>query len=210
MNDTYKKQSSGRSYTTYQQKLNTEQQKAYNTSYSKNYNYQRTGFEDSMRTRPQRISMFDRRPIIVAANPMYFGGPLSYGSAFVGMWDMWFLMRASDMFWFHHWNDIYPYRDYFEASKFADMEKRVKALEQQGVVRDESYVDPEVDPDLQFSDEYTQKNIDKVYYTDKYSTPSTNPVAAVIILVGVGVVLVIILRKVSKPKPKKTFQSRIY
>ena len=147
MNDTYKKQSSGRSYTTYQQKLNTEQQKAYNTSYSKNYNYQRTGFEDSMRTRPQRISMFDRRPIIVAANPMYFGGPLSYGSAFVGMWDMWFLMRASDMFWFHHWNDIYPYRDYFEASKFADMEKRVKALEQQGVVRDESYVDPEVDPE---------------------------------------------------------------
>ncbi|MCX7709553.1 MAG: hypothetical protein N2484_06850 [Clostridia bacterium] len=212
MADTYKKQASTRNYKTYQQKLNDEQKKAYDTSFNRGYRVNnRMNFEDAMRTRPQRISRFDQRPVRIYVNNNYFGGPLSYGSAFVGPWDLWFLMRASDLFWYHHWHDIYAHRDYFEAAKFAEMEARVRELERKhNGVRDENYLDPDVDPDLQFSDEYTNKNLDNVYLTNKYARPSVNPFVVFIIILAIGIVMIVIIRKVSRPKPKAPFNSRIY
>ncbi|MCX7842391.1 MAG: hypothetical protein N2489_04880 [Clostridia bacterium] len=212
MADTYKKQSSSRNYKTYEQKLNAEQKKAYDNSYSRSYKVNnRLGFEDAMRTRANRINIIDRRPVYVGVNPFYFGGPIHYGSAYVGVWDLWFLMRASDLFWYHHWHDISAHRDYFEARKFAEMEQRVKALEAKyNGVRDENYLDPDVDPDLQFSEEYVSKNPDKVYYTNKHAVPSSNPFVVLIVISGIAVVLIIIIRKLSKPRPKKIYNSRIY
>lgn len=211
MQDTYKSQASTRNYKSYQQNLNADQQSAKNSSYNRNYNVNnRMGFEDSMRTRDYRINNFNSRPIFVNVNTGYFGGPLSYGSAFVGCWDLWFLMRASDMFWYHHWDDIYPNRSYFQAAQFAEMEARVKKLEQQNVARDSNYLDPGVDPDLQFSNDYTQSHPEKVYYTNKNSTPAVNPflVFFAILLIAIG--LILIIRFLSRPRPKDSFKSRIY
>lgn len=212
MADTYKKQASSRNYKTYQQKLNSEQQKAYQSSFNKSYRVNnRMNFEDAMRTRPHRISMFDQRPVRIYVNNSYFGGPLSYGSAYVGAWDLWFLMRASDLFWYHHWHDIYAHRNYFEAAKFAEMEARVKELERKyNNVRDENYLDPDVDPDLQFSEEYTNKNLSNVYLSNKHARPGVNPFAVFIVILVVGIVMIIIIRTVSRPKPKSSFKSRIY
>lgn len=212
MEDAYKKQASGMNYKAYQQKMNDAQKKAYDSSFNKSYKVNdRMNFDDAMKTRSQRISSFDRRPVRMYVNNSYFGGPLSYGSAFIGPWDLFFLMTASDLFWYHHWNDIYPNREYFDAAKFAEMEARVKALEvQNNNVRDPDYLDPDVDPDLQFSKEYTEKNLDNVYLSNKYARPAVDPFFVFIIIFAVGAVMVIVIRIVSKPKPKTGFKSRIY
>ena len=212
MQDTYKKQVSGKNFNTYKQKLNTEQQKVYNDSMKRNYGTgsRRMGFEDAMKTRTSRINSFGKRPIFMNVNTGMFGSPFSYGYAFVGPWDLWFLMRASEMFWYHHWLDITPYKSYFNQQEYEKLEKRVGELEKQGVQRDPNYVDPNTDPDLQFSQQYQEENVDKIYYTDKYSTSSASSgVAVVLIIVSAGA-LIIVIRKLSKPKPKKSHYSRIY
>ena len=137
-----------------------------------------------------------------------FGSPFSYGYAYVGPWDLWFLTRASEMFWYHHWLEIMPYRSYFNEQEFNKLEARVNELEKQGVVRDANYMDPDVDPDLQLSEQYQQENIDKVYYTDKESGAGVGTVVVITIIVGVGAVVAI--RKLSKPKKKKSHYSSIY
>lgn len=211
MQDTYKKQASSRNYKTYQQNLNADQQSAKNSSYNRNYNAgNRMGFEDAMRTRDYRINNFNSRPVFVNINTGYFPGPFSYGSAFVGCWDLWFLMRASEMFWYHHWSDIYPNRDYFQATQFAEMEARVKKLEQQNIARDSTYLDPGVDPDLQFSNDYTQSHPDKVYYTNKNTAPAVNPFIGFLAILLIAIGLILIIRFLSRPKPKDSFKSRIY
>lgn len=211
MQDSYNKQASSRNYKTYQQNLNADQQKTKNSSYSRNYNANnRMGFENAMGTRNNRINNFNSRPIFVNVNPGYFGGPLSYGSGFIGCWDLWFLMRASDMFWYHHWNDIHPHKDYFQAAQYAEMEARVKKLEQQNIAKDETYLDPNVDPDLQFSDEYTKQNPDKVYYTNKNAAPAVNPFLVIFAILLIVLGLILIIRFISRPKPKDSFKSRIY
>lgn len=175
------------------------------------YSRSRMNFEDSLRTKASRVSSFNTRRVYVNINPVYFGSPFSYGYAHVGIWDLWFLMRASDLFWYHHWNEITPYRNYFEASQYAAMEARVQRLEQQNNgVRDTTYMDEGVDPDLQLSDEYQKAHPDSVYYTNKYSTPAVNPVAIIIIIVLAACILIIILKRVSRAKPRKTYNSRIY
>lgn len=212
MQDTYKKQVSGKNFNTYKQKLNTEQQKVYNDSMKRNYGTgsRRMGFEDAMKSRTSRINSFGKRPIFMNVNRGMFSSPFSYGYAFVGPWDLWFLMRASEMFWYHHWLDIAPYKSYFNQQEYEKLEKRVEELEKQGVQRDPNYIDPDTDPDLQFSQQYQEENVDKIYYTDKYSTNSASSgVAVVIIIVSAGA-LIIVIRKLSKPKPKKSHYSRIY
>ncbi len=212
MQDTYKKQVSGKNFNTYKQKLNAEQQKVYNDSIKRDFGTgsRRMGFEEAMKSRASRINSFGRRPVFVNVNTGMFGSPFSYGYAFVGPWDLWFLMRASEMFWFHHWLEIAPYKSYFNQQEYEKLEKRVEELEKQGVQRDPNYIDPDTDSDLQFSQQYQEENVDKIYYTDKYSTNSAGSGTAVVIIIVSAVVLVIVIRKLSKPKPKKSHYSRIY
>ncbi len=211
MQDTYKKQVSGKNYNTYKQKLNSDQQKVYTDSLKRDYgtSSRRMRFEDAMNTRSSRINTFaNNRPIFININRGMFSSPFSYGYAYVGPWDLWFLMRASDLFWFHHWNEISPYRSYFDQQEYDKLEKRVQELEQQGVKRDSTYLDPDVDPDLQLSQQYQEQNLDKVYYTDKY--PASSAGTAVVIIIITSVALIIIIRKISKPRKKKSHYSSIY
>jgi len=164
-----------------------------------------------MNTRSSRINTFsNKRPIFMNVNRGMFASPFSYGYAFVGPWDLWFLMRASDMFWFHHWSEISPYRSYFDQQQYDKLEKRVQELENQGVKKDPNYLDPDVDPDLQLSQQYQEQNIDKVYYTDKYPTNSASAGTAIVVILITSVALVIVIKKISKPKRKKSHYSRIY
>jgi hypothetical protein len=212
MQDSYKKQVSGKNFNTYKQKLNTDQQKVYNDSMKRSYGTgsRRMSFEDAMNTRTSRINSFGKRPVYININTGMFGSPFSYGYAYVGAWDLWFLMRASDMFWFHHWNEISPYRSYFDQQQYQQLEKRVAELENQGIQRDPDYLDPDVDPDLQLSQQYQEQNVDKVYYTDKNSTNSASTGVVVVIVIVTAVALIIVIRKLSKPKPQKSHNSRIY
>lgn len=211
MQDQYKKEMSNSNYKAYQQKLNDEQKKVYDSSMNSSYRVNnRMNFEDAMASRPQRISAFDSRPVRIHVNTFYFGGPLSYGSAFVGPWDLWFLMRASDLFWYHHWAEIYAYRNYFDAAEFAARERAMRTMEQQNLARDPSYMDPDVDPDLQLSNDYQQKHLDNLYYTGRHPDAGTNPVATVIIIVVIIAGAILVIRYFSKPKPKRPSESRIY
>lgn len=211
MQDTYKKQVSSKNYNTYKQKLNSDQQKVYTDSLKRDFgtSSRKMRFEDAMNTRNSRINTFENnRPIFINANRGMFSSPFSYGYAYVGPWDLWFLMRASDLFWFHHWNEISPYRSYFDQQEYDKLEKRVQELEQKGVKKDPAYLDPDVDPDLQLSQQYQEKNLDKVYYTDKY--PARSAGTAVVIIIITSVALIIIIRKISKPRRKKSHYSSIY
>jgi len=212
MQDTYKKQVSSKNFNTYKQKLNTDQQKVYNDTLNRNYgtSSRRMGFENAMNTRSSRVNTFGQRPIFMNVNRGMFASPFSYGYAFVGPWDLWFLMRASDMFWFHHFSEISPYKSYFNQQEYEKLEKRVKEIETQGTKKDPTYLDPDVDPDLQLSQQYQEKNVDKVYYTDKYPTNSASAGTAIVIIIITSVALIIVIKRLSKPKRKKSHYSRIY
>ncbi|HEY5583420.1 MAG TPA: hypothetical protein VIK78_02895 [Ruminiclostridium sp.] len=212
MQDTYKKQVSSKNFNTYKQKLNTDQQKVYNDTLKRDYgtSSRRMGFEDAMNTRSSRVNTFGQRPIFMNINTGMFASPFSYGYAYVGPWDLWFLMRASDMFWFNHWAEISPYKSYFNQPEYDKLEKRVQELEQQGTKRDPNYLDPNVDPDLQLSQQYQEQNVDKVFYTDKYPTNSASAGSAIVIIIITSVVLILVIKKLSKPKRKKSHYSKIY
>lgn len=212
MQDNYKKQVSGKNFNTYKQKLNADQQKVYNASMKRDFGTgsRRMNFEDALKSRSSRINSFGRRPVFINVNTGMFGNPFSYGYAYVGPWDLWFLMRASEMFWFHHWLDIAPYKSYFNQQEYEKLEKRVDELEKQGIQRDPNYVEPDADTDLQFSQQYQEENVDKIYYTDKYATNSAGSGVAVVVFVMTAAGLVIVVRKLSKPKRRKSHYSRIY
>jgi hypothetical protein len=211
MQEQYKKEISRSSYKAYQQKLNDEQKKVYDSAMNTNYRVNnRMNFEDAMNTRAQRISAFDARPVRTNYNTFYFGGPITYGSAFVGPWDLWFLLRASDLFWYHHWLDIYPYRDYFAPADFAARENAVRAMEAQNIARDESYLDPDTDPDLQFSNDYQQSHLDNIYYTDRHPATNGSPVTTIIVIVIIASGVVLVIKGLSKPRPRRPSSSNIY
>lgn len=125
MQDTYKSQVSSKNYKTYKQKLNSQQQKVYTDSMKKSYGSasRKMNFEDALKTRASRINIFNSRPILINVNRSIFSSPFSYGYAYVGPWDLWFLMRASDLFWYHHWDEISPYKNYFDQNQYEQMEK---------------------------------------------------------------------------------------
>jgi hypothetical protein len=214
MQDTYKSQVSGKNFNTYKQKLNSQQKKVYDDTIKKDFgtSTRRMNFEDAIKTRASRINVFNsRRPVFINVNTGMFGSPFSYGYAYVGPWDLWFLMRASELFWFHHWNEISPYRNYFDQQQYQRLEQRVHELEQQGVQRDPNYLEEDVDPDLQLSQQYQEQNVDKVYYTDKYPTHSgAGTATAVVVIILSSVILVIVIRSMSRPKRRKAHSSRIY
>jgi hypothetical protein len=211
MKDTFKTTTSKNNYSAYKKGLNDQQKKAYDSSMNNSYKMNsRMNFDDAIRTRPQRVSSFNSRPIFMNYNPGIFGGPFSYGYAFVGPWDMWFLMRASEMFWFHHWADISPYRNNFNNAEFAKMEERVKKLEAEGVAKDPNYLEPGVDPDLQLTTDYQEKHLDSIYYTDKNPGNTGSTVLTIIIVGAVITLLIIIIRKEVRPKKKKGSYSKIY
>jgi hypothetical protein len=211
MQDAYKKQASKNNYNAYKAKLNSEQQKVYNSSINRNYNINnKMSFESAMRTRPQRINVYNSRPIYIHVDSHHFGSSFSYGYASVGPWDLWFLLRASELFWYHHWDDIYAYRNYFEAAQFANMEARIRALEAQNIVRDANYLEPGVDPDLQFSNDYQQNHTGSIYYTNRHPSRAGNVIVTLIILLIIVIILVIIIRKVSRPKRSYGSNSGIY
>ena len=211
MKDTYKTTTSKNNYSAYKSGLNSQQKKTYDQSMNNNYKMNsRMNFDDALRTRPQRISSFNSRPIFINVNRGYFSSPFSYGYAFVGPWDMWFLMRASELFWYHHWLTISPYSNYFNATEYAKMDARVKQLEAQGVVRDPNYLEPGVDPDLQLTSDYQEKHLDTMYYTNKNPANSGNMVVTFIIIGGIIIILIVFLRKSARPKKRKSAYSRIY
>lgn len=213
MSDAYKKQASSTNYSNYKSKLNDEQKKTYDSTMNTNYyNGSKMNFEDAARTRTTRMNDYNTRPVRINISTYHFGGPFSYGTAFAGPWDLWFLMRASDMFWYHHWTEIYPYRDYFEAAQFAQMESRIRALEAQNLARDTNYMEPGVEPDLAFSSDYQEKNVDKLYYTNKYSKPVQSPAKYFIPILLISVGLILIIYTLSRRKPQKPGRnsSRIY
>jgi hypothetical protein len=211
MKDTFKTTSSKSNYSAYKSKLNAQQKKAYNSSMNNSYKMNnRMNFDDAVRTRPQRISSFNSRPIFINVNRGYFGSPFSYGYAFVGPWDMWFLMRASELFWYHHWAEISLYNNYFDAAQYAKMDARVKQLEAQGVAKDPNYLEPGVDPDLQLTTDYQEKHLDSMYYTNKTPNNSGSIVVTFIIIGAIVIILIVFIRKAAKPKQKKSTYSRIY
>lgn len=93
---------------------------------------------------------YTSRPVVVYQDP--------YSSMF--WW--WLLDQSLDqraMWAYHHQNrmDQVRYRDLL--TKDAQLERRVKELEGQGVARDPNYKVPGMDPDLMYSDQY----VDAVY-----------------------------------------------
>jgi hypothetical protein len=211
MENTFKKQFSSSNYKSYNQTLNSEQKRVYDSSMSRGYSRSKMDFDQMTRTRSSRVSYYSKRSIYVNINTGHFPGFMSYGSAYVGIWDLWFLMRASDLFWYHHWNEIYPYRDYFEAAQFASMERRIRELETKSIARDSNYLEEGVDTDLQYSKEYQEKNMDSMYYTNKNVSNGANPIVVILIILGIILLLIIIIRKVSRPKIKRRrFSSDIY
>lgn len=210
MKDTFKTSTSKNNYSAYKKGLNDQQKKAYDSSMNNSYKMNnRMNFDDAIRTRPQRISAFNSRPIFINVNRNYFGSPFSYGYAFAGPWDMWFLMRASEMFWFHHWLEIQAYRNNFDQQQYAQLEARVHQLEAQGVVRDPSYMEPGVDPDLQLTTDYQEKHLDNIYYTNKNPHNTGNIILTFVIIGAIVIILVVLVRKSARPKKKSSY-SRIY
>lgn len=209
MQNTYNNQASASNFKTYKQNLNAEQQKVYDSSMNRNYNVgSRLNYNDALNTRNQRISNYDTNPVRVHVNNYYFGGPLSYGSAFVGIWDMWFLMRASNLFWYHHWNDINPYSSYFNTTDFAARQAAVNAMQAQGIAKNTSYLDPNVNPDLQFSKSYVDSHANNIYNTS-YRRPSSHPFLTLIFILVFAAILIWFIKKLLK-KPVKTRYSSIY
>ncbi|MDP4093265.1 MAG: hypothetical protein Q8920_07875 [Bacillota bacterium] len=212
MQDYYKQQTSKMNYKSYKQNLNTDQKKVYDSTMNRSYSYNnRMNFEDAMGSRPQRVSSFEySNPVRIHINTFYFGGPLSYGSAFVGPWDLWFLMRASDLFWYHHWLEIMAYQQYFDSVEFAQRQQAIAAMQAQNIQRDPNYVDPNVDYDLQFSNDYEQAHLDSLYYTNRYQGSGSSVLIILICIGAIAIGLVLVARHVSRPKYKRPSRSGIY
>ena len=211
MQSSFSKQISTSNYSNYKKSLTPEQTKDYTSSLNKSYSLpNRLNFDDALATRNSRLTTFGTRPVIINVGGGYLGGPLSYGSAFAGIWDMWFLTRASQLFWYNHWSEISPYRNNFDQAKFNEMEARVKELEQQKVAKDPNYLEPGVDPDLQFSSEYQQSHVSDIYYTDKSGSSAQSVFGTIFMLIIIVALLLYIFKKVSRKNGKKSFESKIY
>ncbi len=211
MQEAFREATSQTSRETYNQKFSEQQQKVNDLMRSGRYFVnERMNFEEAVKTRNDRIASFETRPVTIGANVKLYGDALSYGSARIGPWDFWFLLRAPDLFWYHHWNELSQFREHFDEVGYEKLESRIRALEQKGIPRDPTYVDPDVDPDLQFAEDYLLDNINMVYYTTKHPGSVRHFGLTVAALVIISAVLLVMLKMFSAPVPKEPYRSRIY
>ena len=77
----------------------------------------------------------------------------------VGVWDIYFLSHANDLFWYHHWQDrsirnaLYQ-QNILEDAELRRLESRVQELEQQGIARNADYLPDGVGPEDAYSRDY--------------------------------------------------------
>ena len=93
--------------------------------------------------------------------PRYFSTPGYYAPS-VGVWDLYFLSRASDLFWYHHWNDRAIRRALYQDKLLQDgelrrLEERVRTLESQQVARNPDYLPPDVEPEELYSEDHLEE-----------------------------------------------------
>jgi len=63
-----------------------------------------------------------------------------------------FFFRYTTPTWaYHHWHSIDHRR--FDEARLQELEDQIEQMEKEGIERDPNYVMPDVDPDLQYSDE---------------------------------------------------------
>ncbi|MBU0515368.1 MAG: hypothetical protein KJ621_11405 [Proteobacteria bacterium] len=124
----------------------------------------------AINSRPSRMGSRYSRGRTVYVTPRYsrrgFWGGHGYprwGYHSLGIWDLAFLMTVNHLFWYHHWNSLSRYRNQFDQQKWAELEARVAQMEAKGVKRDPKYLDPNTDPDLQFSRQFGGQHPDVVY-----------------------------------------------
>jgi len=207
MQQYFEKQIPQANYTVYKQELDNKQKEILQTSLNIDYKiYKKMNFEEALRTKARRIAEFDSKPVIVKPNYNIFTGPFSYGSAFAGPWDLWFLLRASDLFWYHHWDEISPFKMYFNEEDFLKRETVIKEMKARNIPVDSSYTELDVDPDLQFSNDYLRKNLFKVYITNKFYKPVNNPFTTLFTILVVTAFLILLIRFIDNritAKPSK-------
>ena len=80
----------------------------------------------------------------------------------MGIWDLYFLSRASDLFWYHHWHDASIRRALYkenllQEAELRKLEARVRALEAQKITRDPNFQPAGVDPEEIYSEDYLEE-----------------------------------------------------
>ena len=89
----------------------------------------------------------------------YYDSYTPYSS--VGIWDLFFLSHASDLFWYHHWHDqsikraLYQDR-VLQDAELARLEAKMKQLETQQILRNPDYLPEGVEPQDMYSESYIE------------------------------------------------------
>ncbi len=209
MLDFYNKNTLKVAYNIYKQELTPLQVESYTTGLSTPYTIAlMASLETSVANKPARIAAYDTFPARIRLNYTIFSGPFSYGSAYAGPWDLWFLLRASDIFWHNHWDEILPYKEYFNQDDFMKRDAAIKEIRLKGATPDTFALEPNVDADLQFSEEYIQKNIDRIYFTLKFIEPAGSPFTTLFTIFLVILALVLAIRQISDSSYRKKFAGK--
>ncbi len=117
----------------------------------KELNYQK--MENRELRKQQHFGSYYGRPV----PQYYYGYHDSFGNVWFWLWLMDRPYRDRDSWVYHHRDEMDPAR-YEELKKQdKDLEKRLKALEEQGVKKDPSYIPEGMDRDLMYSDEQIKK-----------------------------------------------------
>lgn len=80
----------------------------------------------------------------------------------VGIWDLYFLSHASDLFWYHHWQEpalqsaLYEDR-VLQDAELTRLESRIHAMEAEQIARDPDYLPDGIAPYDAYSDEYLRE-----------------------------------------------------
>ncbi|MDD5603137.1 MAG: hypothetical protein PHG48_03500 [Eubacteriales bacterium] len=154
----------------------------------------KTAFESSLADKPSRIAAYDKLPLRIRPDYSVFSGPFSYGSVYIGPWDMWFLLRASDEFWFNHWDEIAPYKEYFNQADFEARDSAVKSMMQSGSTPDALMLEQVFSADLQFSEQYIARHLDRIYFTSKYMSQSGNSFTMLFTIALIIAALILLIR----------------
>lgn len=203
MQEAYKKELSKSNYAAYKQKLDENQQKAYDQTANRSYTMNnKMDWDDAMATRQQRMGRFDGYPVRTAINISMFPGSFGYGSSFIGPYDLWFLARASDLFWYHHWDLLSPYRSWFDPVGFAAREAMIHQMEMQHIQRNPDYMDSDWDYDLAFSPDYQRNHLGDLYNTRRAFHGFWTSIWIFIVMLGIVILIVFMIRKISESRHK--------